>query len=323
MLYDSAMCSLRTHALALALALAAGAVQAQPADWPKTLGVKTCGMVVVPDSGPEEAVHELSGLAGDASRLFAVSDQGWLVVLRPRFQEGILRSVTVERVTELADVDGKPLPGPERDAEGLDLVTVTAAAEGAAAGEELWISFEREPRIERFGLDGRRLGKVAISSRVTAPSNFASPNKAFEALAIVGGRPLTAPERPSRKAAGWVPLLGPDGRIARFPLADVKDSSLVGLDLVRGRTVIALERAFHRGSRRTVITVSKFDLPAKRARKVKKRTLMTLDTQAGFTGIDNFEGVLALKDGRVLLVSDDNESAVQRQLLLCLDFEKL
>lgn len=307
-----------------ALVAIAGSGPAAALAWPETDGVEVCGMVAVPTRAPGGlAVRELSGLAGNRERLYAVSDEGVIATLAPRFSAGgRLVDVVIERAVELRDVDGTRLPPGQRDAEGLGLVITSISAEGAEPGVDLWISFESEPRIERFGLDGRRRGGILLSEPVSSDS-FSSPSKAFEALAVVAGGPLTAPEAPSSGSTRSVPLLGAEGEVARFPLSEAHESSLVGLDVVRGRTLVALERSYHASEGRTVITLSSFDLPTQRGRTVEKRTWLVLDSLAGHAGIDNFEGVVALEGGRVLLVSDDNTSALQRPLLLCLDVQGL
>ena len=155
-------------------------------------------------------VRELSGLAWDADThtLYAVSDRGVLVSMRPRFakQPGSVRAgqtkpaprgqeaeqlVGVEPLSAapLQDPQGAPLAGAYRDSEGLAI-----AADGT-----LLVSFERRPRICAYHPDGRHAGCRELSQTLQDRDNYQDGNLALEALAIVpGGKLLTGPEAPLR-----------------------------------------------------------------------------------------------------------------------------
>ncbi|MBK6846920.1 MAG: esterase-like activity of phytase family protein [Proteobacteria bacterium] len=188
----------------------------------------------------------------------------------------------------------------------------------------LLISFEQRPRVWRFRADGRFVRDEPLPAPWADVASYRSPNEALEAVAwhrrwgLIFGS-----EQPLRdQAPGTLPLGSAGG--AAWQLAanpKVAQSGLVDLVALRDGTLLLLERAYVASSGRTVISLSRLTL--RRGRDgvpplpAAVERLVVFDSAAGWA-LDNFEGLTALPGQRVLLVSDDNESAAQRTLLLCL-----
>ena len=185
-------------------------------------------------------VHGLSGLTWSAShqRLYAVSDLGFLLHLAPRFVDGILVDVSFCAAFPLRDAEGSPLRGRWRDAEGLSL-----RAASAATAEQLLISFEQHPRIERYSVDGRHLGSMIVPAELRDLARYASANRALEALTETRRfGVITAPELPSRnQRTRETPLVALHGARWPFYTLDAAHSGLVGLETLPDDNLLVLE----------------------------------------------------------------------------------
>jgi hypothetical protein len=244
-------------------------------------------------------LHELSDLVMTAEdRFIAVGDEGTL--LEARFVldgEGRLTGVTDAVLTQLIGMDGRPLGGPDRDAEGLALLR---------SGDRL-VSFEGNARIWRYPKDGGR-PRPAATPRVAMPFNaglealtenpdagddayLAGAEESGETWACRMGVRCTAVRRVTKGGEyGLVAMTHlPEGMIAYLLRAfDPVRRSRITLQIMRGGTL-----------------VSRLDLAQPLA-------------------VDNFEGVTSWPAAggrrRFYLVSDDNNLASQRTLLLAFDW---
>lgn len=264
----------------------------------------------------------LSGLGWDRRRrrLEALSDRGHLFELRLSWRRGRLVAAEAVRAVALRDPEGAPLAGAEADAEGLALV---ASRRRGRRETELLISFEQRPRVWRFGVDGRFLRDEPLPAPWAEVTAYCGPNLALEAVAwhsrwgLVFGAEAPLRGQPSRT----LPIGAAGGATWQLAASSaVEGGGLVDLAPWRDGALLLLERGHVASTGRTVISLSRWTPRTPRgASDVPQTTerLVVLDSADGWA-IDNFEGVAALPGGRVLLVSDDNESARQRTLLLCL-----
>lgn len=127
-----------------------------------------------PDGQP---VHGLSGVAWSAARgmLYAVSDQGYLLHLRPVWSESGLANVLFAARYPLRDIRGDPLRRSARDAEGLALQRVDDR-------ETLLVSFEQQARIMRYTPTGELLNEIAIPPSLDSQLLRAPRNRGLEGL---------------------------------------------------------------------------------------------------------------------------------------------
>lgn len=273
--------------------------------------VERCGTLSLPGRWPDGSpVNGLSDLAWehDAGLLHMVSDRGWLHRARPRFEAGHLNGLSPIDSHRLRDADGDPLEGSAADAESLSLRHDT---NGKLGDTELWVSFERDHRLQRFGPDGSPLAAPIRPAQATD----AAANKGMEAMTRHSEHGLILGlESPPR---GFAPketrLFTLDGQEWRYPLAAPTGSALTELT-TDGDDLLALERAFAPPAP-LVISLRRIRLGEPPDLDVE--TLASFSSGDGWW-LDNMEGLTRLDDGRLLLLSDDNASPLQRSLLVCL-----
>ncbi|HEY3181333.1 MAG TPA: esterase-like activity of phytase family protein [Gaiellaceae bacterium] len=215
----------RTAAVAIALALTAGAATASDGSKPPEL--QFVGQTIVP-TGTTFAgttVGGLSSIAYDAGRgvFYALSDdQGQLqparfYTLRVDPASGAVQFVAA---TTLKAPDGLPYPAASLDPEGLTLTKdgeLIVTSEGIATrGIAPW--------VRRYALDGTFLGDLPVPDAFlpTSPTHGVRQNLAFEAAAVapdgrhlfVGMENALVQDGPAATLAGGSP-----SRILRYNLA--------------------------------------------------------------------------------------------------------
>ncbi|RQW69164.1 esterase-like activity of phytase family protein [Halomonas sp. YLB-10] len=298
---------------------------------PAQPGLSMCGTLALPsqwrptENDTSVPLGGLSAMAWDQddNLLHLVSDRGRVHQARPVLEDGRLvdlRPITSHR---LKAQDGTLLEGKAADAESLVLAR---ADDGVIGNTELLIGFEQDHRLQRFSVDGTPKGEPL---RSTASHN-AGDNESLEALARVPGIGLVAGlESPSADMTAQDGVRhtllfslaedGSDTRRWHYPLASPVDSALTDLLALEDTVtetpprLLALERAFS-PPRPLTISLSLVELlPPPQVRVTR---LASLSAGEGWR-VDNMEGLARLPGGELLMVSDDNFSALQRNLLAC------
>ncbi|MEQ5819156.1 esterase-like activity of phytase family protein [Halomonas sp. SCS19] len=298
---------------------------------PAQPGLSMCGTLALPsqwrptENNTSVPLGGLSAMAWDTddNLLHLVSDRGRVHQARPVLELGRLvdlRPITSHR---LKAQDGTPLEGKAADAESLVLAR---ADDGVTGNTELLVGFEQDHRVQRFALDGMPEGD-ALRSPLTLD---AGANESLEALTRVPGIGLIAglespPDGMNAQNGVRHTLLfslaenATDTRRWHYPLASPADSALTDLLAIEKTAtetpprLLALERAFS-PPRPLTISLSLVELlPPPQVRVTR---LASLSAGEGWR-VDNMEGLARLPGGEFLMVSDDNFSALQRNLLGC------
>lgn len=249
--------------------------------------------------------------------LVAVSDTGLWFTARPVEDGGRIVGLADPRLAPILDGNGKPVAGKlNSDAEGLRIQTHDGHLEAL-------VSFERKHALRRFVA---RPDLAHASGRpVRLPKTVAglTRNAGLEAVAIApaggifAGATLLVAERSldaNGNHRGWI-LGGP--RAGTFALVRSDDFDVTDAAFLASGDLLVLERRY-----------SLLAGPAVRIRRFAAADLLPDATVDGRLlveadmrhQIDNMEG-MALRPGaagetRILLISDDNKSPVQRTILL-------
>ena len=261
-------------------------------------------------------LRELSGLAwdADAGLLYAVSDDGFLVHLRPEFHDGVLLRVYLEDAYSLLDHDGVAVKKKYADAEGL---VARHTRNGIDGDTELVISFEQKPRLVHYTPDGHYLGTTPLPQALRDSSRYAGRNKELEGLTELNDFGLiTAPERPLKGAdQSKIPLYSISGHTWLYAPIDAEHSALVGLETMPDGDLLVLERRFASVFRPVVFSLRRMHMEAPTpSAEPPVEDVARFDTSAWT--IDNFEGVAWHEGSNYFMVSDDNESVIQKTLLM-------
>ncbi|MGR8919333.1 MAG: esterase-like activity of phytase family protein [Gammaproteobacteria bacterium] len=259
--------------------------------------------------------HQLSGLAWDADErlLYAVSDDGYLVHLRPHFSDGLLSGASLVAIHPLLDRDRVPLAGRLADPEGL---AARRERNGRRGDTELAVAFEGVPRLERYDPVGNWLGTIALPAELGRSSNYAHPNRQLESVTPTPAFGyVVAPERPlGSRTQRTIPLYGTGGMRWHYPLADAAHGALVGMETLPGGDLLLLERRYVSPLLPLLIHVRRAALPPDYGAELVVTDVAAFSTAAGWA-LDNFEGIARHAGSCFFLVSDDNRSAFQRTLL--------
>ncbi len=262
------------------------------------------------------AAHELSGLAWDEDDqiLYAVSDKGYLMHLRPIFNNATLINVELLDAYRLKNTKGGRITYP--DAEGLDIINGDNGKKGDA---ELLISFEIRPRITRFTTKGEMLEKYKLPKTLNKIKDYDYKNAALESLII---HPtlgiLTAPQMPLRKAQHDLRSIHDlNGKSWQFKPEDKDYSSITDLEIAPDGSMLILERRYSNilAPIQSIIRRVKLDKNTKNNEVVPTEIVALFESTKGWN-IDNFEGLAHHKGNKYFMVSDDNNNIFQRTLLV-------
>jgi len=264
-----------------------------------------------------EKPRELSGLAWDSDQqiLIAISDDGFIVHLVPTFSDGFLTGLKLLAVNPLEDQFGQALSGKQADAEGL---VGHNMSNGVLADSFVSISFEAEPRIIDYSLEGKFLRAHPLPERLRELDNYADDNQELETLTKHPGYGmLTAPERPLRDSnTEFFSIYGLDGSIWHYPPLDKKYSALVGMETMPSGNLLVLERRYASLLQPIIFAVRELSLSSPALGEAKLvREVLQFSSSDGWK-IDNFESLTHHENGRYFMISDDNESIFQKTLLI-------
>lgn len=257
----------------------------------------------------------ISGLRfiGNSNEFLAVTDKGfWLSaeLIRDRNRPAAIEAA---RITRLRDSSGKKLnKKSEADAEGLEI-----------SGDVVFISFERQHRIEQYSLLNGEIIPAAKGPVVVFEPNEFSKNSGLEAVAKpdgespLAGTLLAFPEHAPSQDGNLRGFIIDENSAAEFRIAKSKNFSITDADFLPNGDLVLLERKFSIAEG-VALRIRRFDSVAiMPGALVDGEILIEADWSYE---IDNMEA-LAISDmpggdSRLTLVSDDNFSRNQRTLLL-------
>jgi hypothetical protein len=263
---------------------------------------------LAPLAAANSAVAELSGLAYDADDnvLYAVTDRGQLLHLRPLFERGHLTDVLLLEHHSLTNAAGTRLTGKSADSEGLSGRRLDNGISGDA---ELVISFERQPRILAFDRRGRWLRRERLAKALKNPNRYADSNKGLEAVTVhPTAGVLSAPEFPLKhESDDRVRIYSPDGLWLTLPRLKTRNAAIVALEALPDGSILSMERAHDWWTLSLTVALRLTQAPniAGNREPAPGRTIVRMNSANGWA-VENFEGLARHKSNRFFMVSDDN-----------------
>jgi hypothetical protein len=266
------------------------------------------GLIMASDDGRFGGYSGLS-LDRDGAGLWAISDRGhWLRLDFARDVAGLPISVAQARLLPLLNESGKPLSGRRGDAEAL--------RRDAAGG--FWVAFEREHRLWRYGEPLARPQALPLPPGVRRLPG----NGGLESLALLAPdeSPLLIAEEALPDMPGYSPVWLRRGGTWRHlnwrHTGDFRPTDAAGLP---DGGLLVLERDFRwaSGWAARLSRLSADDLAQPQGAVLQPRLLADW---ARPHANDNLEGI-DIRPGPdgglwIYLMSDDNQSRMQRSLLL-------
>jgi len=265
-------------------------------------------------------------ITSDGTSLLALSDRAqWLRATLDYDDAGALIGASNAMMAPVTNADGNPLPTQLADSEGLDV-----------SGNEILISFERSPRIDKYSLDED--GIIRFKQSVMSFGDIASlrSNKSLEGVTRINDHTIIATierrfkQHPKKQTSNNITInaarvnistkaydrRNPDENRAFFSITPTPPLEITDIGHLDG-TLYLSERYY---SRKRGLQVR---LSSTEVKNLSLEIPAITKTLADFTllqNIDNFEGlsVHTTHDGRTILyiISDDNFSTRQKTLLL-------
>ncbi|MEE8320889.1 MAG: esterase-like activity of phytase family protein [Gammaproteobacteria bacterium] len=281
------------------------------------MGIRLLGAVKLStDKVNGLGARELSGLAWDEDEqmLHAVSDDGYLVHLNPVFTNGFLTGVSLIDTRPLRDPDGNVLEGVASDAESL---AILKSNNGILGDSELVISLEFPPRIGKFRPDGFFITYIPLPDKLTETTYYSDKDATLDALAL---HPrygfITAPQKPLiNSIPDLLSIYSLDGEEWHYTPLNYRDSTTLGLETLADGDLLVIERVYSSFLKPVVYALRKLRINEADGSSVAVEEIAHFSSREGWL-IDNFESVARHRDNRYFMVSDDNENAFQKTLLV-------
>lgn len=261
-----------------------------------------------PAFGGISAIH----VEPDGNRFIAVTDRGSWLRGRMIYRDGRLAGIADTEMAPILGADGRPLA-----ARGWYDVESLAERDGI-----LYIGIERVEQIVRF--DYRRDGLRARGQPIDVPVDFKTLtyNKGLECLAAprqgaFAGGLIVVTEHSLDGAGNLRSFALSMDQVTRFGVKRTDDFDVSDCTLLSKNELLLLERRFS-PARGIAVRIRRIPLAdIKEAAVVDGRSIIEVDLAYQ---IDNLEGIAvhrnSASDAIVTLVSDDNFSIIQRNLLL-------
>ena len=263
----------------------------------------------------DKAFGGISGIRvePDGSHFLAVTDNGSWLRGRIVYEDGKPAGIADAEMAPILGADGKPLA-----AHGWHDVESLAEFDG-----KLYIGIERVERIVRFDL--RRDGLKARGEPIPVPPDFKTfvRNKSLECLAAppkgapLAGKLIVVAEESLDAAGNHRSFLIDGDQVERFSVKRSDDFDITDCTILPPGDLLLLERRYS-PARGVAMRIRRVPLTGiKAGALVDGEPLIVADLAYQ---IDNMEGIAVHRTARgetvLTLVSDDNFSVIQRNLLL-------
>ena len=252
-------------------------------------------------------------VAPDGAHFLSLTDNGSWLRGRIVYRNDKPIDIADAEMAPMLGADGKPLAGHGWfDAESL-----------AELGGQFYVGIERVEKIVRF--DYRRDGLLARGEAIPVPPDFKTFtfNKSLECLAAgpagtgVAGALIVVTEHSLDAAGNFRSFLLKGGEVGRFTVKRRGDFDVSDCTILPPGDLLLLERSYS-PMRGVAMRIRRIPLDRLEPGALADGEPL-IEADLGYQ-IDNMEGIAVSRNARgetiLTLVSDDNFSAIQRNLLL-------
>ncbi len=244
------------------------------------------------------AFHEISGIEYDKGRIYGVSDKGFLYYMSINIVDDKIKNLSLDKAVKLKT---NKKSNTKIDTEGIVLVD-----------DSFYIPFERNPKIEKFSFDGKKLKTKKIYKDLRKIKNYRSDNKALEAIAYSKKYGIiTAPELPLKNKLNYLHTLYAKDKTWHFTLK----APISSMAFMSKHKLLVIQRKYNKKSTDATLYLTQVNLNKCTLNICSSKILAKLKTSKGWN-IDNFEGLTKVGKNRYLMISDDNNSPLQKTLLV-------
>jgi len=278
----------------------------------ETQGIRSLGAVKLNTKSSDDVhITGISALAWDQDEelLYGVSDKGRVHHLRPAFDKERLVSVELVATYKLRNKHGKRLRGKHRDSEGAFVIN---ADNGIRGDTELVVSFEKVPQIIRFTPRGKMIEPYSLPPILAKKRNYRTTNQMLEAVTLHPEKGiLTIAQRPM-KGRDNQRLYALNGESWEYYMEKHKGNGVTAMEAMPDGRILFMERAWDSMLSPLIVTLKEGRFTQEG--KLELRVVASLNSAKGWA-LDNFEGLTRHRKDRFFMVSDDNNSLIQRTLL--------
>jgi hypothetical protein len=241
-------------------------------------------------------ISEISALAYDNNMLYALSDYGVLHHFKIKIKNF--------KIKKLKHLKSYKIDKEKVDSEGMFY-----------HDKHLYISFEREPKIVKYKLNGKKKKKIKIDKKLQNIQNYKSKNKSLEAVAYSKKFGITtAPE---------IPLKGENYHTLYTKKGNYKfkqSGGITSLEFIDKNKLLILERKLNKITFSRTITLSSINLKNCVSHICEKNILKTMNNYKD-KNVQNYEGLTKIGKNLYLMVSDDNGSMFQKTLFVLFEIK--
>ena len=266
-------------------------------------------LYIKPDNSVNKLSREISGLAWDEDEqlLYGISDDGYISHIRVNISDGLLVDAEVINSYRLKDVNGNIRKEKDADAEGL---TIENSDNGKHGDSLLTVVLDDNTRLQQFDTKGDFIRDITL------------PDKFNEMVREKGNIEVNSLAGNSHDGYFFITkealfddfhyIYNTRNTVDRIKYENPEATNVVGVDLIKPDNLIILDRKYI-----SIIKPVLYCLRSLNLTNSKMIDLACFNNKQGWK-IDNFEGVARHRGDNYFIISDDNESILQKTLLIYL-----
>jgi hypothetical protein len=260
--------------------------------------------------------RELSGLAWDEDEqlLYALSDDGHLVHLSPVFTNNHLTGLKLMNAYPLRETSNNILKGDASDAESLAIINGNNSEKGDSI---LIVSLESPQRIHKFDTNGTFFSEIPLPIHLYDNTDKNDDTPTLDAISYHPEyQYIMAPVKPLTNSTDELfSIYSTEGKEWHYSPLDKKNSSTLGLETLSDGNLLVIERVYSSMFKPVIYALRKLSLNQSNNNILEVEEIAHFNSREGWN-IDNFEGIARHKENYYFIVSDDNESRLQKTLLI-------
>jgi len=241
--------------------------------------------------------NELSGIEYKAGKLYGVSDKGYLFYMSIDIKDKKIKALSLDKTIKLKSKKKKE----KLDTEGIIF-----------RDDFFYISFERDPKVQKYSLNGKELKTQKIDKELKKIKNYQDLNKGLEAIAYSKKYGIiTAPEVPLKNKTSFMHALYSKDKTWYFPYK----APLSSMAFMSKHKLLLIQRDYNKKTFNSKVYLTRVNLKNCIYGVCNSEILATLKTKDGWS-IENFEGLAKVDKKTFLMISDNNNNPKQKTLLV-------